>query len=177
MAMRLVVEAVIFNAIMGIKSDAVGADGLSIKFIRIVFPHFLTVLTHLFNFVITPSSFPTAWKTAIVLPSLNQELRLVWRILILLAFFQCFRRGLRGFCVISSLIYWVFLSHFQSGFRRFHSTATALTSIMDDIHLSVERSGFSVEVLLDFSKEFDYMAHGLLLRFCCAVQYGLQVIW
>jgi hypothetical protein len=35
-----------------------------------------------------------------------------------------------------------FLSRYQSGFRRFHSTATALTSIMDDIHLSVERSDF-----------------------------------
>jgi hypothetical protein len=31
----------------------------------------------------------------------------------------------------------VFMSRSQSGFRRFHSTATALTSIMDDIHLSV----------------------------------------
>jgi hypothetical protein len=35
---------------------------------------------------------------------------------------------------------------------------------MDDIHLSVERSGFSVGVLLDFSKVFDSMVHGLLLR-------------
>jgi hypothetical protein len=34
---------------------------------------------------------------------------------------------------------------------------------MDDIHLSVERSGFSVAVLLDFSKAFDSMVHGLLL--------------
>jgi hypothetical protein len=58
----------------------------------------------------------------------------------------------------------VFLSRFQPGFRRFHSTATAWTSIMDDIHLSVERSDFSVTILLDFSKAFDSMVHGLLLR-------------
>jgi hypothetical protein len=56
------------------------------------------------------------------------------------------------------------LSHFQSGFRRFHSTATALTNIMDDIHLSVERSGFSVAFLLHFTKAFDFRVHGLLLR-------------
>jgi hypothetical protein len=57
-----------------------------------------------------------------------------------------------------------FLSRYQSGFRRFHSTAIALTTIMDDIHLSVERSGFSVAVLLDLSKAFDSMVHGLSLR-------------
>jgi hypothetical protein len=48
------------------------------------------------------------------------------------------------------------------GFRRFHSTATALTNFMDDIHLSAERSGFSVAFLLDFSKALDSMVHGLL---------------
>jgi hypothetical protein len=32
-----------------------------------------------------------------------------------------------------------------------------LTKIMDDIHLGVERSGFSISVLLDFSKAFDSM--------------------
>jgi hypothetical protein len=50
---------------MGIKS---GAVGFSIKFIQIVLPHILSVLPNLFNFIITSSSFPTAWKTAIVLP-------------------------------------------------------------------------------------------------------------
>jgi hypothetical protein len=35
---------------------------------------------------------------------------------------------------------------------------------MDDIHLSVEKSGFSVAVLVDFSKALDSMVHGMLLR-------------
>jgi hypothetical protein len=52
-----VAEVVVFNAIMGC--------GFSIKF---VLPNILSVLTHLFNFVIASSSFSTAWKTAIVLP-------------------------------------------------------------------------------------------------------------
>jgi hypothetical protein len=56
---------------------------------------------------------------------------------------------------------------------RLHSTATAFTKIMDDIHLGVDRSGFSIAVLLDFSKAFDSMSHGLLphkLRF----KFGLS---
>jgi retron-type reverse transcriptase len=55
------------------------------------------------------------------------------------------------------------LSEFQSGFRRSHSTVTALTRILDDLHLAVEADGFSVAVLLDFSKAFDSMSHALLL--------------
>jgi hypothetical protein len=67
-AFSCVEEAVVLSAIMGIKSVAVGAEDFSIKLIRIVLPHILSVLTHLFNFVISSSSFLTAWKTAIVLP-------------------------------------------------------------------------------------------------------------
>jgi hypothetical protein len=36
------------------------------------------------------------------------------------------------------------LSMFQSAFREGHSTATALTKILDDIHLVVEKDAFSL---------------------------------
>jgi hypothetical protein len=45
-----------------------GSDGFSLKFIKIVVPHILSDLTHLFNFSITTSTFASAWKTALVLP-------------------------------------------------------------------------------------------------------------
>jgi hypothetical protein len=54
-----------------------------------------------------------------------------------------FRRELRGFCVISSLIILSFMV-FCYVFRRFHSKVTALTSSLNDIQLNVEKSGFSV---------------------------------
>jgi hypothetical protein len=44
-----------------------------------------------------------------------------------------------------------FLLPYQSRFRKFRIVPTALTKIMDDIHLGVERSGFSISVRLDFS--------------------------
>jgi hypothetical protein len=58
-------EDEVFAAIMSL--GAVGADGFSLKFIKIVLPHILSVLTQLFNFSITISTFPSAWKTALVL--------------------------------------------------------------------------------------------------------------
>jgi retron-type reverse transcriptase len=62
---------------------------------------------------------------------------------------------------------------FQSGFRQSHSTATALTKILDGIHLAVEIHGFSVALLLGFSKAFDSILHGLLLR-KLKTQFGLS---
>jgi hypothetical protein len=56
------------------------------------------------------------------------------------------------------------LSPHQSGFQKFRRTAIALTKKMDDIHLGVERLGFSISVLLDFSEAFDFMSHDLLLH-------------
>jgi hypothetical protein len=53
------------------------------------------------------------------------------------------------------------LSRIQSDFWEGHSTATTLTKILDNIHLAVEKDGFSVAVLLDFSKIFDSMWIGI----------------
>jgi hypothetical protein len=56
-------EDEVFAAIVSI-----GSDGFSLKFIKIVLPHILSVLTHCFNFSITTCTFPSAWKTVLVLP-------------------------------------------------------------------------------------------------------------
>jgi hypothetical protein len=64
------------------------------------------------------------------------------------------------------------LSQFQSGFRRCHSTASALVKIIYDIQLGVEAS---VVVLLDFSETFDSMSHDLLLRILRDL-FGLSIL-
>jgi hypothetical protein len=65
---RGVHEVEVFNSIMGITSTAIGTDGFSIKLIRDSFCQILPLLTHLYNFIITSSSYPSIWKTAVVLP-------------------------------------------------------------------------------------------------------------
>jgi hypothetical protein len=102
-AFSCVEETDVFNTIMGIKSGAVGADGFSIKFIRIVLPHILSLLTHLFNFIITSSSFPQHGRLLSFSLSPSLTLLLAWQIFVQLVFFLCCRRGLRGFSVINLL--------------------------------------------------------------------------
>jgi hypothetical protein len=57
-------EDEVFALIMSIGSGAVRADGFSLKFIKIVLPHILSVLTHLFNFSITNSTIPSGFTFA-----------------------------------------------------------------------------------------------------------------
>lgn len=47
----------------------------------------------------------------------------------------------------------------QSGFRRSHSTTTAIIKVSDDIRECIDRKHYVVLVLLDFSKAFDCIDH------------------
>src|SRR5436190_23191810 len=52
----------------------------------------------------------------------------------------------------------------QSGFRRYHSTETALLKVTDDIRLAMDRSQCTILILFDFSKAFDMVNHEILLE-------------
>jgi hypothetical protein len=56
------------------------------------------------------------------------------------------------------------LSDFQSGFRRGHSTATALVTVTEDLRSAKAEGKVTVHVLLDFSKAFDLINHGLFVH-------------
>ncbi len=55
------------------------------------------------------------------------------------------------------------INDLQSGFRKGHSTTTALIKVADDIREAIDRKKISLLVLLDFSKAFDRVNHRLLL--------------
>jgi hypothetical protein len=55
-----VTDRPVFDAIHGVKSEAVGLDGISIRFFRLILLSILPYLTHMFNTVLTCSTFPEA---------------------------------------------------------------------------------------------------------------------
>jgi hypothetical protein len=63
-----VTDREVFDAIRGIKSETMGLDEISIRFLRLILSSILPCVTHTFNTVLTCSIFPEAWKMSKILP-------------------------------------------------------------------------------------------------------------
>lgn len=55
-----ITESEIIPCILSIKSNAVGEDKISLRFIRLVLPYIISPLTHIINFSLTSLRFPDA---------------------------------------------------------------------------------------------------------------------
>ena len=56
------------------------------------------------------------------------------------------------------------LHRFQSGFRKFHSTESALIRLVDQLLFDLDKNRASGLVFIDYKKAFDLIDHGLLLE-------------
>ena len=56
------------------------------------------------------------------------------------------------------------LSDSQFGFRKFHSTASALLDCTNDWYVNLDRKMFNLVVLIDLKKAFDTVDHQILLK-------------
>ncbi len=73
----------------------------------------------------------------------------------------------------------VMFETFQSGFRKCHSTETALLKVLNDILISCDSGDFSVLVLLDLTAAFDTVDHAILidrLEHCIGLR-GIALDW
>lgn len=154
------------NYINMVKSNAAGDDGIPIIFIKMLFPVIGPYLLHLFNFILTSSTFPNSWKIAIVNPipkknnpssfgdyrsvSILPALSKVCEIVIREQIFETLP--------IDDMLY----KH-QSGFRKFCNTTTAVLDLTEEIRQSVEDKLCTCLFLFDLSRAFDMIDHNILL--------------
>jgi hypothetical protein len=120
----------------------------------------LPVLTELFNYILTSSKFHLVWKISSVVPipeahfpTEKSDYRLISILPVLAKAFENI--------MYEQMVSYVgrngFISSFQFGFR------PAITRVSDDIRLNMESNQLKILVLLDFSKAFDSVCHGLFI--------------
>lgn len=143
-----------------IKSNAIGCDNMHPKFFRMLLPILLPYITHLFNNIITKSSFPTKWKSAkiVPIPKTGSEFR---PIAILCYLSKVFEKVL-----YLQMTSYISANHLltdkQSGFRANHSCVSALLDVSENIRRELDDGKYNFLVLLDHSKAFDTVDHGML---------------
>lgn len=159
------------NAIKQIKSNAYGSDNVSLTMLRYCSPFLDPYITHIVNVCFENNFFPDEWKVAIIhpLPKVNSpssfsDLRPISLLTILSKIFEKIIYQQVSDYVLTNNI----LPATQSGFRKGHSTATALLNILDNIVRDIDKKNISVLVLLDFSRAFDTINHDLL---CAKLRY------
>ena len=159
-------------------SGACGADGISIKVIKLCFESIGHVILHILNTCLTSCEFPESWKHSIVHPihkSGSPSDTSNFRPISIVPAFpklveKVVQRQLYSFMDDNSLF-----SSSQHGFRSRLSTETALLTVSDHILAATDRQELTLLCLLDLSKCFDVIDHTKLLSKLQA--YSIDPTW
>ena len=144
------------------------------EFLDELLPH----LTRLCNVSIQSGCLPSSQKTAMVMPRLKKsgldpaEIK-NYRPISNLPFMSKVIEKL----ILAQLTQYLtangLFPKFQSGFRRYHSTETAVLRVLSDIYSAIDQDQVSLLALLDVSAAFDTVDHGILLE-RLSTSYGLS---
>lgn len=142
----------------GASSGSRGSDGISMRMLYLTLPYSMDAILAIVNGSLSEGIFPDAWKCAIVTPipkhSNPENYSDLRPINILPALSKVVEK-----CVKDQLVPFLetnkILPTMQSGFRKNHSTTSALLNITDDILAASSQGKRTILVLLDFSRAFD----------------------
>ncbi|XP_075162815.1 uncharacterized protein LOC142235445 [Haematobia irritans] len=158
---RCVSEEEVLSAVLSIKSNSEGDDGINPKLFKIVLPVLLPYVTYLYNTALMKSVFPSAWKKAKILPVPKTDND--FRPIAILPYLSK---------VLERLMYQQMTKYIednglifdrQSGFMKNRSCVTALIDVTDDLRANMDEREHSFLILLDHSKAFDTVDHSILL--------------
>ena len=149
-----------------IKTNCCGTDNISINMLKYCSPFIDVYILNIINSCIEQKYFPDSWKTAIGKPLAKNNNPKNFSDLRVISILPAMSKILEK--ILHDQMYSFFMDNQlipdnQCGFRKNFNTATALTSVIDDIIAAYDKGQASLLVLLDFSKAFDTLDHKLLL--------------
>ena len=143
-------------------------DPIPTKLIKSCLDSLLAPITTLINLSLTEGIFPTSFKSALVKPllkkySLPRDDLASYRPISNLNFVSKILERVIHNRLNDHLQSFPSICPFQSAYRKFHSTETALLRIQNDLLLAMNQQKLSALVLLDLSAAFDTIDHNILL--------------
>ena len=135
-AFKPVIVSHVYRLLLGLSSNkATGIDKISCKIIKLAAPVISDSLTLILNQCMTLSCFPDEWKTAKVVPLYKNGQRNIpgnYRPISVLPAISKIMERIQYNQLYSYLTKFELLSDSQYGFRKFHSTASALLDCTND---------------------------------------------
>ena len=156
------------TAILSSSNASCSLDIIPTFFLKSCLEAMIHPITTIINLSFSEGCFPDEFKTAIVTPLLknhslpHQDLS-SYRPISNLNFISKTLERIIYSRLSSHLISFPSISPFQSAYRKFHSTETALLRIYNDLLLSIDGRKVSALLLLDLSAAFDTIDHRILL--------------
>ena len=125
-------------------------------------------ITEMVNLSLLSGCVPENWRTAVVIPQLKRPgLDLVYKNFRPVSNLPFISKVVEKAALQQLLVHCeknAPLPKFQSGFRKYHSTETALLKVQNDILMSMDNKEVTLLVLLDLSAAFDTTEHSILLN-------------
>ena len=156
----------VWKIFSSISTNAQGVDHINKVMLSYCLPFTIFHITYIINYSISSNTFPDLWKQAYILPTPKLESPTQLKDFRPISILPCLSKILEK--VVASQLCSYFDNHnffnfLQSGFRKNHSTASALLKIITDIINSLDQNDITILTLLDYSKAFDTVNHELLL--------------
>jgi len=154
-------------SIWGIRGKAACENSVNFRFLSMAQAFVTLHMMNIINLSFSENTFPTCWKHAKIKPlykSADHKVVSNYRPISILPNLSKFveiiaNRQIIRYIESNKLLY----SH-QFGFRPKMNTAAAVVDLLDDIYFAIDKNLVVAVVFLDFSKAFDTVPHGRLLR-------------